>query len=111
MLKHIKIIQFNVIFHLVSSKVQNADYIKDFGSVNIINKSINVFIRAFLVKLEKNINIMSSLFATKIEFNIIERLLIGKFVMMDIIILKQSKTLPRLVVFLFFEEKYKWYMF
>ena len=104
MLKHIKIIQFNVIFHLVSSKVKNADYIKELTSVNIINKSINVFIREFHVTLEKNINIMSSLFAKKIEFNIIERLFKGKFVMMDIIILKQSKTLPRLLVLFFFEE-------
>ena len=54
---------------------------------------------------------MSSLFAKKIEFNIIERSLIGKFVIMHIIILKQSKTVSMLVVLLFFEEKNKWYMF
>ena len=111
MLKHFKIMQFNVIFHLVSSKVKNADYIKELTSVNIINKIINVFIREFHVTLEKNINIMSSLFAKKIEFNIIERLFKGKFVMMDIIILKQSKTLPGLLVLFFFEETNIWYMF
>ena len=54
---------------------------------------------------------MSSFFAKKIEFNIIERLLIGKFVMMHIIILKQRKTVPMLLVLFFFEETNEWYMF